>query len=172
MSDFELSGTQTRKSIPKPKNAAPTPVLEQPVPQEAIEGDQEMKKEPEYSKEELLEIFDHIIFSNEYSEEVMIRNRLKVTFRTRTAKQVQDIDKQLDTMGASLVSTVETARAMLNLENAIVTYHGTDLSSMKSADRTAFIQKLPGPIIGALMSALGKFDRKVFLACQEGETNF
>ncbi len=172
MSDFELTGTATRKSVPKPKNVSPAPIVEQAQPAEPEDQKNDEQQAPEFSKEELLEVFDHILFSNEYTEDVTIRNRLRVTFRTRTAKQIQETNKFLDSMGASLVSTVEAARAMLDLENALITYQGTDLGSMKKEDRSAFVQKIPGPVIGALMFALSKFDRKVFMACQEGEANF
>jgi len=70
------------------------------------------------------------------------------------------------------MSTVDGVRAYMNLESALVSYQGKDLSSLKKEDKSAFIGKLPGPVIGALMMALSKFDRKIALACQVGETNF
>lgn len=127
---------------------------------------------PEYEEEELLRIFDEILFSNEYTESYNIRGRMEVTFRTRTAKEVQDIDRNLDSLGASLVSTVENIRSFNHLERALVTYNGKDLSTMKSTEKSGFVQSLPGPIIGALLLTLAKFDHKVGMACKVGEQNF
>lgn len=172
MSDFDLPQTTTRKSIPTPKVRPSIKPEEIPAEISKEEVKDENKEKPQYSQEELLAVFDEILFSNEYTEDFTVRNRLKVTFRTRTAKEIQDINKHLDSMGASLVSTVEGVRAMMNLESALVHYQGKDLGAMKQADRSAFIAQLPGPIIGALMITLGKFDHKVALACQEGEANF
>jgi hypothetical protein len=43
---------------------------------------------------------------------------------------------------------------------------------MKDTERSTFIESLPGPIIGMLLTQLGKFDSKVSQACREGEENF
>lgn len=166
-SDFEFDKSTARKSVPSPKITTPTVEVET-----STADSTDTKKDAKYSDEELLQVFDEILFSNEYTEDFIIRDRLKVTFRTRTAAEIQDIDKSLDKMGASLMSTVEGVRAFMNLEKSIVRYQGTDLSALKAEDRTAFIGKLPGPIIGALMMTLAKFDGKVALACKLGEENF
>jgi len=127
---------------------------------------------PEYPEEELLRVFDEILFSNEYSETFSIRGRMEVTFRTRTAKEVQDIDKSLDSLGASLISTVENLRSFKHLERALVSYNGKDLSTLRVSEKESFVQALPGPIIGALLITLAKFDHKIGMACRVGEQNF
>lgn len=133
-------------------------------------GDKEVK--PEYSEEELLVIFDEIIFSNEYTESVKIKGKLNVSFKTRTADQINKITNKLDTTPANFISTVNERRSLLNLHHALVSYQGKDISKAKIEDKEKFISTLPAPIIGALLVALEKFDKKVYAACEVGEENF
>lgn len=172
MSDFEFDKTKARRST-----GTITPVaVKEPVKQPSVklEEDKDVPaaEKPEYSEDELLQIFDNIIFSNEYSEDFLIRNRLKVTFKTRTAAEFKEIDKNVDSMGSSLISTVEAARSLMNLEFALCSYDGRDLSTLKKEEKTKFVNTLPGPIVGALIGTLAKFDRKVHMACRAGEANF
>jgi hypothetical protein len=165
MSDFELPRKQPSKAAVKDK------------PETSVEASTESaatKKEPDhkYDQETLLRIFDEIIFSGEYSEDVTIKNRLKVRFRTRTAEEIEEITRIVDSTQANWQSTVNEKRSLLNLQYGLTFFQGTDLRSLKTEDRAKYIRKLPGPVIGALLVALGKFDEKVFIACQEGEENF
>lgn len=130
------------------------------------------KKEPEYTPEELMVVFDELLFSGEYVEEFKIRNRLSIRLRTRTSKEIEKISREIDTMGANLYTTVEQKRSLLNLKYSLISYHSDDLSALKLEEREKFIDNLPGPIIFALVEALGKFDNKVYQACKEGEENF
>lgn len=132
----------------------------------------EKKKKEDYSEDDLLKVFDEIIFSGEYSEDVSIRGKLNVTFKTRTSKQVSLITGKLDSEQVNLRSTQDERRLLLNLEYALTQYQGKDLSSMKSEDKTKFIEALPAPIIGAILVALSRFDDKVYKACEVGEENF
>lgn len=138
--------------------------------------DEEVIKEtppkPEYDENELLAIFDEIIFSGEYSEQVKIKGKLNVTFKTRTADQVNKITSKLDSTPANFISTVNERRSLLNLHYALISYQGKDISQAKPEDREKFINTLPAPVIGALLVSLDKFDRKVYKACEVGEENF
>lgn len=130
------------------------------------------KQPPKYSPEELMKVFDAIIFQGDYSESFSIKGKFQVVLRTRTQKEIAEITKQVDAMDAKLVSTMEQHRAILNLQCALVQYGPRDLSTVSWEDKAKMIEKLPGPIIGALLTALGNFDDKVYQACQEGEANF
>lgn len=172
MSDFELPqrkpASKAAATLPKDKLPPSPPVSVTPM-EEATEKD---KPETKYDQETLMRIFDEIIFSGEYSEDVTIKNRLKVRFRTRTAEEIEDISRIVDAAQANWQSTVNEKRSLLNLQYALTSFQGTDLRSLKTEDRSKYIRKLPGPVIGALLVALGRFDEKVFIACQEGEENF
>lgn len=128
--------------------------------------------EPSYSPEELLRVFDEIIFSGEYQETFNIRGKVPVTFRTRTAEEISEIQRFIDSAGSQLISTVESIRSIMNLRFSLCNYRGKDLSMLKKEERSIFIEKLPAPIVGMLLVMLSKFDNKVAQACREGEENF
>lgn len=133
---------------------------------------QEEKKEPEFSVEELATLFDELMFQGEYTEEMKIKGKLAITFRTRTADETLEISKKIDVIQANLVSTVNEQRAVLNLGYSLISYQGKDLSKATVEERLTFVKKLPTPIIAALTDSLAKFERKVDIACREAEENF
>lgn len=126
----------------------------------------------EYKKEELLAVFDELIFQGEYTEEQTIRGKLKVSFRSRSADETMQISKQLDVMDFKLLTTMQEQRAFLNLSKSLTMYQGKDLDKLKSEEKAEFIKRLPTSILGALADALAEFDRKVDLACREADENF
>ena len=168
--DFELppNAVKPRARLPETPVTEAAPSISNPEP---LETSSEPKK-PLYHEEELLRVFDEIIFSGEYVESYTIRNRFQVTFRTRTAEETMKIQKSIDSGSFNLISTVDQTRSLLTLESALTFYDGKDLNAMKPEQRSAFISKLPGPVINLLLNTLAKFDNKVFLACQQGEENF
>lgn len=133
--------------------------------------DQE-QDEPQYDQNELNQIFDEIIFSGEYAEDITIRGRLKVRLRTRTAEEIEAISRVVDSTTANLVATLAEKRSLLNLQYALASFQGKDLRALKIEERAKFLGRIPGPVIGSLLSALSKFDQKVYAACKEGEENF
>ena len=160
---------------PKAKPAAKASV-QAPTKDEAKTGKEEdtseEKSTPKYSQIELMKVFDTLIFESEYSEEITIRDKLKVVLRTRSQKEIAEITTAIDATQAVLLTTMEQNRAILNLQYALLQYGPRNLRNMKLEEKAAFVEKLPGPIIGALLMALGNFDSKVYQACQEGESNF
>lgn len=171
MIDFAIPTTSERKRPAKPSlpQEESTPVIEPDIKEEKMETS---APESKYDQAELLAIFDEVIFTGEYSEEALIKGKLRVTFRTRSAGEIEEITRAVDTTQANLVTTLNEKRSILNLQYALTHYQGKDLKSMTIADRAKFIKSLPGPIIGSLFLALQKFDEKVYAACQEGEENF
>lgn len=130
------------------------------------------KVKPKYDPNELLRIFDEMIFAGGYTETMTIRGKLKVAFTTRTAEQMNSITQAIDGLSAVLVVTLEEKRNLLNLYHALVSYQGKDLSSLKYDDKVSFISKLPAPVVGMMMVALYEFDNKINAATKEGEENF
>lgn len=173
MNDFAIPVNNERKKATKP-SLAQTPIIEptEEIVEEVVNTEKEESEKPRYDQTELLAIFDEIIFSGEYTEEVVIKNKLRVNFRTRSAGEIEEITRTVDTLQANLVTTLNEKRSILNLQYALTHYQGKDLKGIKTEDRAKFIKSLPGPVIGALFLALQKFDEKVFEACQEGEENF
>ena len=153
------------------KTQVPPEIQETPTPDlSAAEVKQPTK--PKYDKDELLTIFDEIIFSGEYREDVSIKNKLKVTFRSRSADDINAISKELDSGTYNLISTLQEKTAFLNVVHSVVSYSGKDLAPMNSDAKKAFFGKLPAVVIGAISQALITFDAKVAAACMEGEENF
>lgn len=143
----------------KDKLDVPTPAFSLP----------ELKK---YTKEDLLKIFDELIFQGEYTEEVTLKGRLKIRFRSRTADETMRISQELDGSEYKMITTMQERRAFLNLRASLITYQGKDLSSVSDEEKTKIIKKLPTSMVSALADSLSEFDRKVDLACREAEENF
>lgn len=148
-----------------------TPDIEKDTTAVVTEKEVEVTK-PEFDKNELLTIFDEILFSGEYREDVLIKNKLRVTFKSRTASDTSEITREIDKSSFNLMAALQEHRAFLNLAYSVVSYNGKDLSAAKIEDRKVFIGKLPAVVVGALSEALVKFDRKTDAACAEGEINF
>jgi hypothetical protein len=139
----------------------------------ATETKAEVPEGPKYSPEELMAIFDDMIFSGGYTEVVGIHGgKLKVGLRTRSAEEIDAITMKLDSTNASLLATINEKRSILNLHYALVSFQGKDFTTAKVEDKAAFINKLPAAVVGAIMRRLSVFDEKVYAACREGEENF
>lgn len=152
-------------------NMAKAPVkTQEKVEDKAVETAEE--KKPEFSPEELLEVFDAIMFEGCYEEDVTIRGKLKVRFKSKSAKDVTDISRKLDSQTFNLVSTLQEQRAFLSLVHGMISYNNRDLSEIPLDKRAEFLEKLPSAVVATLSDSINKFDRKVDLACVEGEQNF
>lgn len=180
MNDFELPTSKASNSLPKAQlkpstspvetyDTSQTPTGSTGAAGETTDSD---SNEPTYSKEELLRVFDELIFSGHYSETFQIRGKLSVTLQARTAEEINQIQQAIDSANLKLISSVETMRSFMNLQYSLVNYGGRDLSVMKIEEKRKFIERLPGVIIGSLINLMAKFDHKVAKACEEGEENF
>ena len=163
--DFEIPPAKVSKK------QAPAATLKEVGITPEVEPKTEPEK-PKYSQEELLQVFDELIFNGTYSEKVLVKGKLQVTFRTRTADELETISMELDATKANLVSTIVEKRSTLNLYYALSSYQGKNLSGMKIEEKSKFLKSLAAPIIGMLMVELSNFDDKVWQATKEGEQNF
>jgi hypothetical protein len=144
-----------------------------PVENQGVSEQQgENQNQPKWSKEVLMKVFDELMFEGEYREDVTIRGKLKVRFRTRTAEETVQISKLLDQSQFNLILTVQEHRAIYNLRASLESYNGQDLSSMALEEKLKFINKLNIQIVSALSDALAEFDGKVEAACREANENF
>lgn len=163
--EFELpKGAETKGSKSK--------AVESPLPPTESKDDTSVKEKSKYSQDELISIFDEIIFSGTYTEQIVIRGKLRVSFRSRTAQEIETITGKLDATTVNLMTTLNEKRSLLNLHYALTSYQGKDLSTLTSEDREKFINNLAAPVVGTLINALSRFDSKVYAACVEGEENF
>ncbi len=171
MSDFEMppSEKKSKSKVATMAEAAKDPIKSN---QETENSDSDVVVKPTYNSDELLKIFDDMIFAGGYSESVTIRGRLKVAFRTRTAEEMDAITQKIDGTSAVLMATLVEKRNLLNLYYALTSYQGKDLNGLKLEEKTNFINKLPAPVVGMMMVSLYTFDMKIQEATKEGEANF
>lgn len=180
MSEFEIpsaSSTRTKSfkqklnEIPAPSSTSSINLVPPDEPKESQEKNS-VNEKPLWPKEELLRVFDEIVFSGEYMEQFLIKNRVPVTFKTRTGEDAKAIQRIIDSSGLNLVASVEMLRSITTLQYSLVSYDKKDLTLVKPEERLRYIESLPAPIIGMLLDLLNKFDSKVGAACREGEENF
>ena len=126
-----------------------------------------VEEKNKYDKEQLLTIFDTIMFEGEYREDVLLKNKLKVTFRTRSAADTSAITSSLDEKKFNLMSSMQEYKALLCICYSITTYNNKDISTLSLEDKIKFIGKLPSVVVSALSSALVEFDLKTEAALEE-----
>ncbi len=153
------------KKATKPEVIEEAPAVEEKVT--VLEGGS-----PEYDPLELEAVFDALMFEGSYTEDVKIGGKMKVTFQTRSGKDVRAIMNVLDKAGFNLGLTVESVRSLYNLAQSTVNVNSRDLSGETLERRIDLIEEMPTAVISALMIALTKFDRKVEAAVHHGEENF
>ena len=145
------------------------------------EDSQDKKDKPEFSSDELLIVFDEILFSGTYTEKFCIRDKLNFEFKMRTSGESSSVARRIDKSGFNMLATMEQHVALLNLSYSLVSFKGTDLTDMPAVpgpdadakqNRYDYVNSLPGPIVAAMHYYLSKFDRKIQLALMEGEENF
>lgn len=132
----------------------------------------EVPEKPKYDPNELLQIFDSILFEGDYKEDTTIKGKLKVTFKSRSADDTSAITRELDNKQFNLISALQEHRAFLNLVYSLVTYNGKNLGTAPIEERKKIVGALPAVVVAALSEALYKFDGKIDAACREGEENF
>ena len=135
----------------------------------AVEENKEQPKEQKskYSQDELLVIFDSIMFEGEYREDVTIKGKLRVTFKTRSGADTSAITRDLDSKQFNLMSSMEQYRALLSMGYSLTRYHDKDISGMTLENRLSFIEKLPTVVVAAISNALVEFDMKTEAALME-----
>jgi hypothetical protein len=138
-----------------------------PVENKEVQAEDTNTKKPKYIQDELLAIFDEILFSGEYREDVTIKGKLKVTFVTRNAADQAKITNELDSRKFNLISSIQEFKALLCICYSMVVYNGKDLTGMSIEARKSFIEKLPTVVVAALSNALVEFDLKTEAAMGE-----
>lgn len=143
--------------------------------EEAAKKKEESEKESsksKYSKEELLSIFDTILFEGQYEEMKKIGSRYSVKFRTRSVKESNEITRRIDKLELGTIMAVQNFTNVLTLTYAISEINGVSLAGVDFANRYEKIQGLPESLIVLLSHKLREFDMKVMEAMKEGDENF
>lgn len=165
MSDFEFREPVSVKQEKIPEPAVATPA----TPQETT------KDKPKYDQTMLMKIFDEILFNGEVKEAFMIKGKLRIALRSRSTGEMGEVTKIMDEhiKNAGTIMSVAQKNSLLNLAFSLVEYNGRDLTAMDPlTTRLKFLEKIPAPIMDALLECLSNFDAKIMAACKEGEENF
>lgn len=143
--------------------------IAKPEVKETVEVKVEESQKPKYKKEDLLVIFDELMFSGEYREDIKIKNKLNITFVTRSAAATAEITAELDNKKFNLLSSMHENKALLCICHSLVRYGDKDLSVLSTENRRSFIEKLPSVVVAAISNALVDFDIKTDAALNESD---
>ncbi len=131
----------------------------------------EQSDEPS-NKDELLTIYDALLFEGAYSEIYSLGKRYSVRYRSRTAEEETTILRQLDGMKYNTVQAYQSMSAMSHLAYSLTDYCGKDLTKMDVKDRYDFVSGLPTQVLEILSTNMVDFDSKLQIALEYGKENF
>lgn len=129
------------------------------------------REEAKYKSEELLAIYDTILFEGSYSETFKGRG-ITVTFRSRTSKDSMAIGRALDKFEGKSYMTVQNYANFLTLIYSIEAFNGTDFSDVTPEKKYEYFIGKPDAQNAMLFGKLSEFDEKISLAIEEGRKNF
>lgn len=168
-----------------PLFADETDFVETPVPDMFQEPEPEVVPEPvekpkapekkvitQEQKDEFLAIVDAIMFEGEYSEVFPFGSKYKVTFRSRTAGEDNEISQKLDGRVFNTIISYQNQSSLLTMAYSLIDLNGTDYRDMKVSERYKVVAALPSPLVIVLSELMGKFDQKVLEAMEYGKENF
>lgn len=147
---------------------------EAPKEQEA-EAPAEAPKTKEYTqeqKDEMLAIVDAIMFEGEYSEVIPFGKRYKVTFKSRTAGEDNEISQRLDGRVFNTIISYQNQSSLLTMAYSLVDLNGVNYRDMSIKERYQKVSELPSPLVIVLSELMSKFDQKVLEAMEFGKANF
>lgn len=111
---------------------------------ESAPADKE-KKDPnsEFNKQELLEIFDAIMFEGEYRETINLGKKYTAVLRSRTVGESNTITRKVDSLDLKTFMAVQNITNVMTLTYSLVEYNGKDLSALNFKDKLSFVESLP-----------------------------
>jgi hypothetical protein len=152
-------------------------MFEEPVAEAPVEAPPkaEEPKEKEYTqeqKDEMLAIVDAVMFEGEYSETFPVGKRYKVTFKSRSAGEDNEISQKLDGRVFNTILSYQNQSALLTMAYSLMDLNGTDYRELSVQERYKVVSALPSPLMIVLSELMGKFDQKVLEAMEYGKSNF
>lgn len=134
----------------------------------------------ELTEEEADKILDSVLSTGYFEKSYKIfRGKLAVTLRSRDSAALQRVSDALDSVRTNDVRVHTQTMNRYNLAASIVRYqdrqfkHPSPSSELLEkersfAERLAFVDSIPAPVLLQLYTLLGKFDGAVFAALSEG----
>ena len=151
------------------EKAPEAPVEETPAPKAEEPKTKEYTQE---QKDEMLAIVDAIMFEGEYSEVIPFGKRYKVTFKSRTAGEDNEISQKLDGRVFNTILSYQNQSALLTMAYSLIDLNGVNYRDMSIKERYQKVAELPSPLVIVLSELMGKFDQKVLEAMEYGKANF
>lgn len=145
---------------------------EVPALEPAKEPTEEEVEEDQKYKNELLAIYDAVMFEDKYEERVSLGRKYYAIFITRPAESDALVSRQIDNMDFKTVHAMRTHSAILTLSHSLVELNGKDLRDMEAKDRYDLVKGKSTHLIEMLSRHLIDFDQKVREAMEYGEANF
>lgn len=151
------------------QEAEPAPVVEEKPAEVPVEKPKELSQE---QKDEFLAIMDAIMFEGEYSEVFPFGGKYKVTFKSRTAGEDNEISQKLDGRVFNTMISYQNQSSLLTMAYSLIDLNGKDYRGMSIKDRYEVVAGLPSPLVIVLSELMSKFDQKVLEAMEYGKANF
>lgn len=168
--DSDFVAAPVSEMFPDEVEAQGTPEVPEP---EAPKPEPEVKKElSQREKDEMLAIMDAIMFEGEYSEVFSFGRKYKVTFRSRTAGEDNEISQKLDGRVFNTMISWQNQSSLLTMAYSLIDLNGTSYRDMKVSERYKVVAELPSPLVIILSELMSKFDQKVLNAMEFGKENF
>ena len=132
------------------------------------------------SEEDADKILDSILATGHYDKTYkLFRGKMVVVFRSRDSASLQRVSNALDSIRTNDIRVHTQMMNRYNLAASLVRYQdksfkhaavNADVADREKffADRLAFVDTIPAPVLVQLYSLLGKFDNAVFAAMSEG----
>lgn len=164
-----LFGDEDFVEAPDLFEAAPEP---EPAPEPEVKPEEPKAELTAEQKEEMLAIVDAIMFEGEYSEVIPFGRKYKVTFRSRTAGEDNEISQKLDGRVFNTMISYQNQSSLLTMAYSLKNLNGTDYADMKVSERYKVVAGLPSALVIVLSGLMAEFDRKVLEAMEYGKENF
>lgn len=140
---------------------------------ETLEDSVELSYEDKIKKHDLGEdeaaaIVDSIIEKGFYEKTYPITKKYSVTFRSRTADDLEKLWFNVEDANPRLPATISSTIARVNLSLSMVEFRGKSLREKTPAERMDIIRRMPEALFRIITMKLGRFDRMVEDVVDEG----
>lgn len=142
-----------------------------------LEAYEKQLKEVGLTREEAARIVDDVLTKGYYEETFPITSRVKVTFRTRLARDIRRVHERLEADRYTIDSHYSMALSRYLLAASLSSFGTTKFAFPQGVTeetekayqaRLEFVDGLSEPALQTIYPRLAKFDRKVAVAFQEG----
>lgn len=124
-----------------------------------------------YTKEQLLALYDDLVFENGYKEEIKVRG-FSFGFKTRSSEDLIGINRALDNFKAQSANSYQTYANYLTLAASLSFIDGVEFEAGKLKLAYDALLKQTTAKVDIMLMELTNFDRKVAMAIEVGRKNF